>query len=52
LAFLGRSNEAREVLERMGQRLPDLRYQQQPWMRPADQALRLEGLRLAMGETV
>jgi adenylate cyclase len=52
LAFLGRLSEAREVLERRGQRLPDLRYQQeQPWMRPVDHALRLEGLRLAMGET-
>ncbi len=52
LALLGRLNEAREVLERAGSQLRDLRYQQRPpWLRPQDYALRIEGLRLAAGET-
>ncbi len=52
LAFLGRRDEARAVLERFGSRLLDPRYQQRPpWLRPEDDALRSEGLRLAAGET-
>jgi adenylate cyclase len=53
LAFLGRLDEARAVLERAaGSRLLDPRYQQRPpWLRPEDHALRSEGLRLAAGET-
>jgi adenylate cyclase len=51
LAFLGRLDEAREVLERAGLQLLDPRYQQRPpWLRTQDYALRVEGLRLAMGE--
>jgi adenylate cyclase len=50
LAFLGRLDEARAALERFG--LPDPRFQQRPpWIRPEDFALRIEGLRLAAGET-
>jgi adenylate cyclase len=52
LAFLGRLDEAREVLERAGSQLLDPRYQQRPpWLRPQDYALRMEGWRLAAGET-
>jgi adenylate cyclase len=52
LAFLGRLDEAREVLERAGLQLPDPRFQQRPpWLRPEDHALRIEGRRLAAGET-
>jgi adenylate cyclase len=52
LAFLGRLNEAREVLERLGLQPLDPRYQQRPpWLRPEDYALRMEGWRLAAGET-
>jgi adenylate cyclase len=52
LAFLGRLDEAHAVLERAGSRLLDPRHQQRPpWLRPEDHALRMEGLRLAAGET-
>jgi adenylate cyclase len=52
LAFLGHLNEAREALERARLQRPDPRMQQRPpWMRPEDYALRLEGWRLAAGET-
>ena len=51
MAFLGRLDEAREVLERARLRLPDPRMQQRPpWLRLQDYALRLEGRRLAAGE--
>ena len=46
LAHLGHLDEARDVLSR-AQTLVDPRYQQAPWMRPEDVALRVEGLRLA-----
>ena len=53
LAFLGRLDEARAVLERAGSQLLDPRWQQRPpWLRPEDFALRIEGLRLAAGETL
>jgi adenylate cyclase len=52
LAFLGRLHEAREVLERVSLKGLDPRMQQRPpWLRPVDYALRIEGTRLAMGET-
>ena len=52
LAFLGRLDEARAVLERARLQLLDPRYQQRPpWLRPEDYALRSEGVRLAAGET-
>jgi class 3 adenylate cyclase len=52
LAFLGHLNEACEVLERLGSQPLDPRYQQRPpWLRPEDYALRMEGWRLALGET-
>ena len=52
LALLGRRDEARAVLERAGSRPPDPRWRQRPpWLRPEDFALRIEGLRLAAGET-
>lgn len=52
LAFLGRLDEAREVLERAGSQLLDPRYQQRPpWLRPEDYALRMEGWRRAMNKT-
>ena len=52
LAFLGRLDEARAALERFGSQIPDPRLQQRPpWIRPEDFALRIEGLRLAAGET-
>jgi adenylate cyclase len=48
LAFLGRLDEARAVLERAKLQLPDPRWQQRPpWLRPEDYALLSEGLRLA-----
>jgi adenylate cyclase len=51
LAFLGRLEEARAVLERAGSRSRDPRRQQRPpWLRPEDYALLGEGLRLAAGE--
>ena len=53
LALLGRLDEARAVLERAGSRPPDPRWRQRPpWLRPEDFALRIEGLRLAAGETL
>jgi adenylate cyclase len=52
LAFLGRLDEARVVLERAGLELLDPRWQQRPpWLRPKDYALWSEGLRLAAGES-
>ena len=48
LAYLGRLDEARDVLSRVQVRDP--RYQQMPWTRPEDNALRVEGVRLAAGE--
>lgn len=55
LAHLGRLPEARAVLDRTRARFPeqDRRFVQQrpPWLRPEDNALRSEGLRLAAGET-
>jgi adenylate cyclase len=51
LAFLGRLDEARAVLERAELQLRDPRWQQRPpWLRPKDYALWREGLRLAAGE--
>ncbi len=49
LAFLGRRDEARDVLRHAPPL--DLRYPQAPWMRPEDVALRMEGIRLAAGES-
>jgi hypothetical protein len=49
LAHLGRLDEARDLLSRAQVR--DSRYQQTPWTRPEDNALRIEGVRLAAGET-
>jgi adenylate cyclase len=53
LAHLGRLDEARDHLSRAQVRGLDSRYQYQPapWLRPEDYALRVEGLRLAAGET-
>jgi adenylate cyclase len=48
LAHLGRLDEARDHLSRA--HFLDPRYQQMPWMRPEDNALRVEGVRLAAGE--
>jgi adenylate cyclase len=48
LAHLGRLDEARDQLSRAN--FQDLRYQHMPWMRPEDNALRVEGIRLAAGE--
>ena len=51
LAHLGRLDEARELLERArAQGALDPRYQRAPWVRPEDNALRIEGMRLAAGE--
>jgi adenylate cyclase len=51
LAHLGRLDEARELLERArAQGGQDPRYQRPPWVRPEDNALRIEGIRLASGE--
>jgi adenylate cyclase len=50
LAYLGRSDEAREALERIPpQSVEQLqRWQHRPpWMRPEDYAFRVEGIRLA-----
>lgn len=50
LAYLGRSDEAREALERVPpQSVEQLqRWQERPpWMRPDDYALLVEGVRLA-----
>jgi adenylate cyclase len=56
LAHLGRLDEARQVLDRIRALFPEqvdrlLRQERLPWLRPEDHALRIEGLRLAMGET-
>jgi len=54
LAFLGRPDEARDMLRRMPAQPPEqlARFRQRPpWMRPEDYALRREGFRLAMDET-
>jgi adenylate cyclase len=48
LAHQGRLDEARVALSRVQVRDP--RYQQTPWTRPVDNALRIEGVRLAAGE--
>jgi adenylate cyclase len=51
LAHLGRLDEARELFERASaQGAQDPRYQSAPWVRPEDNALRIEGVRLAAGE--
>jgi adenylate cyclase len=47
LAHLGQIDEARQVLKRARQQVQDPRYQSAPWLRPEDNALRLEGIRLA-----
>ena len=49
LAFLGHLDEARDVLLRAPPLDP--RYPQAPWMRPEDIALRMEGIRLAAGDS-
>ena len=46
-AHLGRIDEARQALKRARQQFQDPRYQSAPWLRPEDNALRLEGIRLA-----
>ena len=56
LAHLGRLNEAREVLDRAQALSPELlarilHQERLPWLLPEDHALRMEGLRLVMGET-
>ena len=48
LAHLGRLDEARDQLSRA--HFLDHRYQQMPWTRAEDNALRVEGVRLAAGE--
>jgi adenylate cyclase len=54
LAFLGRFDDAAQTLERLRSEFPDvfarMTQQRQPWIRPDDWALRMEGLRLAAGE--
>ena len=48
LAHLGRLDQARDVFSRaQGQ---DPRYQKPPWIKPEDNTLRIEGIRLAAGE--
>jgi adenylate cyclase len=49
LAYLGHLDEARDRLLRV--QFGDPRFQQAPWLRPEDMALRNEGVRLAAGET-
>ena len=49
LAYLGHLDEARDLLLRAQSQDP--RGQHAPWLRPEDIALRIEGLRLAAGET-
>jgi adenylate cyclase len=54
LAYLGRLDEAREALDRARAQFPEelRRRQQKPvWVRPEDFAIRIEGVRLAAGET-
>jgi len=51
LAHLGRIDEARELLEGARAQIVDPRSSQRaPWLRPEDYALRVEGLRLAIGQ--
>src|SRR6266498_1269948 len=51
LAHLGRIDEARELVEGARAQIVDPRYSQRaPWLRPEDYALRVEGLRLAIGQ--
>ena len=51
LAHLGRIDEARELLEGARAQIVDPRFSQRaPWLRPEDYALRVEGLRLAIGQ--
>src|SRR6516162_7518676 len=55
LAFLGRRDEARDMLRRMPTQPPEqlARFRHRPpWLRPEDYALRCEGLRLATDETL
>jgi adenylate cyclase len=47
LAYLGRLEEARDHLSRVPF---SPRFQNMPWTRPEDMALRVEGVRLAAGE--
>jgi adenylate cyclase len=47
LAYLGRLDEAREHLKRARSQVLDPRYLRSPWTRPEDQAVRVEGIRLA-----
>jgi adenylate cyclase len=52
LAHLGRIDEARELLEGARAQIVDPRFSQRaPWLRPEDYALRVEGLRLAIGQS-
>ena len=54
LAYLGRLDEAREALKRVPAQSREQvqRYRQRmPWMRPEDYALRVEGVRLAAGDS-
>ena len=54
LAYLGRQDEARDIVERIPAHFSDrLRRHQQrlPWMRLEDYAIRMEGLRLARCQT-
>jgi adenylate cyclase len=46
LGHLGRIDEAHEVLKRARSQAQDPRYRSPPWIRPDDNALRLEGIRL------
>jgi adenylate cyclase len=47
LAHLGRIDEARKVLKHARTQAQDARFQNPPWLKPEDNALRLEGIRLA-----
>jgi adenylate cyclase len=47
LAHSGRIDEARKVLKHARAEAQDPRYQSPPWLRPEDNALRQEGIRLA-----
>jgi adenylate cyclase len=54
LAHLGRLDEARDALERIPAQSPEQRQrwrQRLPWLRPEDNALRVEGIRLAAGKS-
>ena len=51
LASVGRLDEARAVLARARPLFGDPRYRERPpWLRPEDYAMRIEALRLAVGE--